>query len=317
MIANKQWNKGRKISKKDVLFENRELIMLYDKAKETGDYSKVKETLVDKLKYLVAQRIKVNRFDKCAEMEDLMQQGIMEVVNFAEEYDPRQSMPSSYFEIIIDAALKKCVRNDSHMTQHYLNKAILLDKVARKYGYESASDPRLTNEKLAQLSGESLVTITRTMEQKGMKFESLGESWTDRSYKSEGFEDPALIVRNADENDRLHKIINATLSDYQLFLIKAVYAEDNRMSYTEISEMLKDENLQKRLGLRSPKSPSDIGGEIQKALRKIRHDMEFKKQFGYRERTGFREYTVVEQAPMEYIVDMILPPGTEHMPVTT
>ncbi len=306
MIANKNWNKGRDIKKSDVLIENRELIELHDKAMASGkkeDKEAYNLALCGKLEHLIKSRIRANGFDYYdGEWEDLMVAGQYGVLKNADNYDPRLSLPSSFFILRIDQALKEEVGSYSHLKDHYRNTEIKLKKVAKEYGYEGIFDPDLTPEKLVKLSGISLTTVLNTLEELSIQTVSYGDEWV--GDKSAGFESPLSAFIKKEESRVIARVF-LKLSDYQKFLLKAHIFENK--SFNSISVMLKDEKAREELGLASAPDPSTIRDDFESAKRFMEVYPEFKKMFGYENRQRFRDYTVMEQAPMEYIEEALFP----------
>lgn len=306
MIANKNWNNGRKITKSDVAAVNHELILLYDKAMKSGekeDMDKYMVALWAQLENLVKDRIKANQFQLSVEWEDLMSAGKVVVLDNALKYDPRVSLPSSFYMQRIDGALRDVVGKDSHISDHYRNTAIALNKIVKEYGYDDMKDPRLTPEMLAKFSDIPLKTILETLKQFNYQTVSYGDEWI--GDKSEGFENPLSAYLKNEQYSLLSKIF-LKLSEYEKFLMRMKVFEGK--SFNSIAAMLKDEETRKTLGidtLTTAKDPNTIRDDYEKVINFMKNYPEMKKMYGYERRQKFRNYTVVEQAPIEYIEEAL------------
>lgn len=316
MIANKNWNKGRNISKCNVQEENKEVIELYDKAVATNDWDEYTVFMIQKLEKLIIKRIYSNfkLDDKKVDIknnkkyEDLMANGNLAIVANIKRYNPRQAMPSSFFSILIDQYLKEECHRNSDMSDHYIQMSIKLTKVAQKYGYVDALDPELSPEKLAKLSGESLKTIANTLEQMRITKFSLDDPDNNVSVVSESFRSPEQVFMENEKNSIIKRAFSS-LSEYEQFLLYEmvinVGEHGNGTSLRTLVAFFKSEENRKAFGLDFTPDSNRLQNDMERVLRTLKHQKEIQEHFAHRQRISVREYSVVEQAPMDFIESAI------------
>ena len=119
------------------------------------------------LENYIKRRIAQNHRTIKAEFDDLMQSGRLAIMEKYLSYDPHLSAPSTFFTPYIDQNLRETQQNASGIgTSHYSAKAGVLDKVAKKHGFEGLMDKRLDDLTLSVISGVSLKTVIKTRESK-------------------------------------------------------------------------------------------------------------------------------------------------------
>lgn len=309
MFHNKEWNSSREISSYDVAEKNADVIELYDKSIETGDESEYQIFMWEKLKELVYSHIHKNHFDKLLEMEDLVSSAKTGILEELPKYNPHLSMPSSFFSIRIDQYLKEAVHENSHMHDHYIQKAIRLNKIAKEYKYEDALDPRLTPEKLAMLSGESLITIQNTLEQMQISQVALLDT-NESSTKSELFRNPEAIAIDHEDGLYLQGAFDSLLP-YERYIIEKLYLDVKEngkgQSLRTLVTFFHEPKNRQKYGVVGIPDTNTIQNDAERALRKLRHYQGMQERFGYRrKRTQIHQsYSVVKQAPDGIILSAV------------
>ena len=312
MFASSRHNIGRKIKKYDLEVENAECIELYEKMISSGlDEDRQAYTLyiLNRLDGLIKKHIKAMDFYRAADVEDLEQQARCVIMTKVFDYNPHTSMPSSFFSILIDQGLKEAAIGASHLSANYLQLKSKFNNIAKDNGFDGMTDPKLTPQMLAELSGESLVTIKNTMELVKVTHVSLLDV-TETASKNTVYDSPE---RQAMKSEEAHFIATAfqTLTEYEQFLITKQYLEEDPetrkcLSARSVSNALKkEEKLVESLGLKKAPTAAEVEDATECALRKLRHQPGMRERYGKRQRHQNRSYTIVEQAPIEIIESAI------------
>lgn len=312
--------KGDALKKYDLEVENREIIEAYDrwKAKEHDGLNESEERdayiilLCEKLENLIKDHIQMHHFNRNSDLfEDLVSSGIHAIIEKYETYDPRQSMPASYFGPKIDEMLKKCNHSDTHLTDHYLSMAAVLNKAAREAGYVDCTDPGLTPVVLHLISGISLKTVVNTLNQLSINHQSMDD---------ENFKQPAGYTASPEqcfisaENARFLNNAIESLSKYEQFIFFKSCVEveqdskgkERHWSTRKICKFLSDPEALEHFGL--PKAPDNnkVARDIEIARKKLMHYGNMRERFHYKPKKKITAYEEYEQAGMNEIENAIL-----------
>lgn len=208
--------------------------------------------LLDLLENFIKQRIGVKKRFISAEYEDLMQQGRLAVIAKADSYDPHCGMPTSYFTYYIDQYMKEALNNDG-MTRYYVGTATKLEKVAKEYGYEGCTDPRLSPDKLAILADTSLMTVLETIKYKNQSTVSLDE-WNG---VSSDFETPENMLILKERDELLSKQFSKC-TELEKFLLTNIVMRDKPMSFRALIKNLNTDEMQEKFKDELPKCIDQI-----------------------------------------------------------
>ncbi len=186
------------------------------------------------------------------DMNDLISNGITAVMVQMDDYDPRQSMPTTYFVKYIDQYTKPG-SDTSHTTTYYSGRINNLRKIAVKNGFSGLDDPRLTPEYLATISGEALTTVIEAMKEANIKKVSY-EAATENVDLASDFDTPEESLLKKEKQELLLKYVNR-LSPLQKFIVyKTTLAEDDeRVSFKQMIKILRKPEVMQKYAEELPK----------------------------------------------------------------
>lgn len=151
-----EYQNGRSVFENDITVKNNEVIGWYEKYKN-GTMSKKEyiEKMYLKLRDFIAAFVR--KRNQLGEFEDLVANGVQNLVEKIDEYNPYKSMPTTW----MSQQLYKIVDLPAGMTTHYVTIIRNLNKVAIENGYNSALE--CPAQKLAVLADESLTSVVNAM----------------------------------------------------------------------------------------------------------------------------------------------------------
>lgn len=234
--------------------------------------------LLDFLENYIKQRINVKHRTMGAEYEDLMQQGRLAVINYADEYDPRRSMPSSYFTTYIDQYMKE-ILNNGGVPKHYVAAAAKLNKVAREYGFESCTtDPRLTPDTLAVLANMSLMTVLETLKYMKKTVVSLDSTSDNIEVEDSVFKNPVNKLLDQERNEFVKRQISRC-TPLELYLLTNLILTEKPKSYRTLVIELKKPEFKELYKDELPETIDQVNLEriVNNIIRRIQHNPNTKK----------------------------------------
>lgn len=305
------------IQKYDLEVKNRDIIEAYDRAQTGTQEDKDAYTMLvyDKLKYLIMDHIKQYGFQYKTDYEDLMSAGKVAVFEKISSYDPRQSMPASFFGPKIDEMLKKCNHGESHMSEHYISMLAKLNQAARQAGYADCSDPELTPELLQILTGLPLTTVVNTLEQYRIKISSMDDPEMENTPPSISMSPEKAVLDKIEDRELIDAV--QSLSPYERFVFLKYYniagevdenGKEINYSLRKIYSMISsDPKLMERLGLKKVPDINKISRDIEIARRKISYYGSLRKEYHCRipQKDSNPGYEPYEQAEIEDLANAI------------
>lgn len=301
----------------DLETENARIIELYDNWKnspaesQSDNYEKYVIALCDTLENLIKSHIKFYKFTYGqTEYEDLIASGNVAIMEKIASYDPRRSMPSSFFGPKIDELLRICNRSGSPLSNHYIAMGKTLKDAAKKAGYSSLFDPEVTPELLQILTGISLRTIVNTLDQINIKIDSIDDD--NFVEPTEYTQTPEQICVRDENRKFLNEALNS-LTEYERFIFMKACVEVERdkkgiekhMSIRRLCSILSEPDAMEHFHL--PKKPDNnsVAKDIELARRKLAHYAGMKERFSYHPKSS-NPYLPYEQADMDEIESAIL-----------
>lgn len=323
--------KGDALHKYDLDIENKDVIEAYDrwkseelentKAEEEFGTNAIKKDdayiaytslLWEKLVYLIKDHIQMHHFNYNQELfEDLMSSGKVAIFEKVGTYDPRQSMPASYFGPKIDELLKKCNHSDTHLTDHYLSMAAILNKAAKEAGFVDCMDSELTPVVLHLISGISLKTVVNTLNQLSINHQSIDDENTKQI--SGFFTSPEENFIKSENEKFLQAAVNS-LSKYEQFIFfkscvdveQDSKGKERYWSTRRICKFLSDPEVMEHFGLSKAPDNNKVARDIEIARKKLMHYGNMRERFSYKPKEKATAYDDYEQAGMDEIEDAIL-----------
>ena len=311
--------KGDALKKYDLEVENREVIEAYDRwlfapnaVEKEEAYTAYTSLLWEKLKFLIKDHIQMHHFNYNKELfEDLMSSGKVAIFEKVATYDPRQSMPASYFGPKIDELLKKCNHSDTHLTDHYLSMAAVLNKAAREAGFADCMDPELTPVVLHLISGVSLKTVVNTLNQLSINHQSIDD---EHSKQISGFTTSPEEDFIKSENEKFLLDAVNSLSKYEQFIFfkSSVDVEqdskgkERHWSTRRICKYLSDPEILEHFGLTKAPDNNKVARDIEIARKKLMHYGNMRERFSYKPKKKTTAYEDYEQAGMDELEEAIL-----------
>lgn len=216
------------------------------------------------------KHIDFNRVDMDDEDYDLEHEAYLEVLDHLLEYDPRRVLPGTFFIGRINGAHQKLVRGDK--TVHYLTMIRKLNHYAQELGFESIADEKLSEVKLATISGESIQVVRRA--------KYMSRAYTPVAYEAveDTVEDPyhsdpeSLFIKN-DRKEKGIQIFHEKLTVTEQKVYIAIKAD--QVSYRtlalELAGLSKDV-LSEEWGFEKAPSPHDLTHIINVCDRKLGTD---------------------------------------------
>ena len=337
MFHTKQWNqsRGNQIQKYDLEKKNGAAIALYDEAQKSGNWDKYIMFIWSSVEQMAFAQIHKNHFLKAVDIEDLISGAKVQVIEKIKEYDPRVSMPTSFFSIQIDQGLKDAVLKESKMSDHYHQVKARCEKIATKYGFTGLDDPRLTPDKIAKLSGESIKTINAMLKLSNITTTTLTDAEKTEN-KSGDFRDPSLILIEKDGNELLSNAFQS-LSPYEQYIVAVRHGLYNPLvdsgpfaemdeeeladletdgetdpeakekhSWKRLERDFKNPEIREKLGITEKKTIRQIQDDERRAIRKVYNYEGIQALFGKKRNSGApRTYREYEQAPAKVILSAI------------
>ena len=156
--------------------------------------------------------------------EDLEHDFVVTILENIDSYDPYRAHPIAYFNSRLNNKAVSVLGPE--VKDHHKNQVIRLNKIARKYGFkEGLSDPRLTPDTLAIISGESIAICENAWELNRQRAISLEDAAENGIEPSIGDNPESIYIHNESSEIVLDKL--SKFNPFQLFMIKhAVMADD-------------------------------------------------------------------------------------------
>ncbi len=209
-----------------------------------------------------------------------------------ERYDPRRSMPSTFFGTQGDEAMRTRHEDESGPSTYYKEIYSRLNKAAQAAGHESAKTMNPTT--LHYITGISLQTVMNTLSQFHITVSSYNE-------EGENGENVLATIRdNSNDFNPERRIIHAeqnelavaalkVLTPYELFILTHTYLEEKRdkngipeydknsQSYKHFSPpaicaMINTPEMLEALGLDKCPDPTTLSNDIEFASQKVRRE---------------------------------------------
>lgn len=254
--------------------QNKEVIDAYEKMNAgeitVQDYMMV---LLNKLEPYIKSRIAAKHRTVGAEFNDLVSAGQEAVIREALKYNPYQSMPTSFFTVYIDSAMKDEVRGPS-ITTHYVSMIRMLDKIAKENGYENCIDPRLSFQTLCILASSiinkekkvSTKTIREALKIKRCEVVSLDTQVGD--FVESPFDTPEQLLLKKEKTSHLNKMLES-LSPLDLYILQSTICRETSSIRGVVADLNTPE-IQSRFGLHKKIDASFVNKRQKLALRKLR-----------------------------------------------
>ena len=234
--------------------------------------------LTNYMKYIIRKKC----WHLAEDAEDLLSQGTLAIVEYADKYNPARATPTSYFTRYIEQYMREGMKKT--MTKHYSTAAKKMDKVLRTFGYSGIDDPKLSPEKISILTDLSVKTVKKTMEQVQISVASL--SSTSENFETsavrEGFQNPEKIFLEKEEKELLIDQLDKC-SRLEQYLLGEIILSTEPKSYRQVLIELKDPELglDKEFEDELPKKLNQLFLEqkVSHALRKIAYSQAAKRLY--------------------------------------
>ena len=308
-----QKKEQKKLERYDLTEKNKVLIDAYESyEKDPTDENRAAyiATLVMRLKPIVNGAIAKSGFVRACEYDDLYDQAMEECIRKAGEYDPRKSMPTSYFSMTILQGLKKALTvGNRALTENFLSYMHKLNKAARENGYEDCTDENLTIERLALLSGISEVTVRSTIELIKITHVELMDADEQENDRDIYHMDPCSLQIKQEESEFLAAAL-LTLEDFDQYLIMRMVMDETPTGHDVSGAAIEKElsehpELLEQFGLDRVPSAAYIIERKEKALRKLKNIPAMRARYREKYKKPDRSFTIVEQAPASTILSQI------------
>lgn len=251
----------------DILEKNKDVIEMYDKYK-AGEIEKAvySEFMYHKLNKFIRYFLKntIHATASKEDYEDMYAEGVLRLLEDLESYDPRVSLPTTWFS----SHMYKCIKHPSGMSAHYTNAMRKLKKVAKDNGYEDVND--VEPHRLAILADMSLVTVIETLRLHNVQVVSNTDGLTNLDVSTGS--SPEDVYLEKEKKHVISKMLDI-LSPVEKFIIQLYIDEDENGKIRSDSKILKiiNDNL-KVLKLKKPLNAQSLNKMKNVALMKMRED---------------------------------------------
>lgn len=241
-----------------LLEENQKTIQAIDDYKlalQSGDETKAEAGKVYMLQLLEGLVVRdANKYKGHESFDDLLQIGRMAILEHLDNYNPRQTMPSTYFEIHINSALQKtCYKNAySNLSQHYATQIRRINRICEGNGLipeetDATMIAELSKSTKHPMSIKTIVKCKELMTCSVSSFEELEDYTSDDDFNTS----PEKLYEKQELTETLKSILD-TFEPFDRYLMQLFYiSDDKEPSVNEVVEYLNglDEDAKAFLGI--------------------------------------------------------------------
>lgn len=248
------------------------IIVLNGYAQKTREERKKAQTfMIEKLKGFIIDL--ANKFVGLAEFDDLYQAGCLAVCAAIETYDPKRTLPTTYFRPYIVGNMQKLCFGEQ--SQYYCSVQKKINDACKKFNAALApNDPNsiqdftlVADEKLANITGLPIATIKEAKRQQRQSVSSLtavGESIADEYNDS-----PENMLLKKEREEELHDSLKE-LTPLESYIITKSYLGDKEASIKSIARELNKPEVKIEFSISTSVDAVFVEKKRENALKKIR-----------------------------------------------
>lgn len=252
---------------------NADIIDAYDKWQH-GVISKQEYgmIIIEKLHYYIVNLInKRNRASDARgqrkqDEEDCISAGYVAILSNLDKYDPRKSMPTSFFGYFIEQEQREAIKRESP-SRHYVEALKKIEASLRRNNL-SMSDP-IPPEKISIISGLPLKTVIEAMNSR--TYVIGGQEEIEKNAQSSVYYDPQLLVVEREKSQYIRDAISGLSHEEKLVLYFLGNQKNSCKSIKQIVRYMNRPEIQKEIGISEKVDEKYVYSRVMSVKRKVLH----------------------------------------------